>query len=158
MLAVRRFFATVASGTLSSRTFSLPILSVRWMSREQRGSGIVGVPSRPAENLQAGFFGFHAQVTDHHVKNTGLHARKGLGGTGGGFDFKSVEFEDCLQRQEHREVVVDYQNAAFHVRLPGKGEFLMRRVASQRRPESIQYSLFSRGACSFSIGACLAST
>jgi hypothetical protein len=65
------------------------------------------------------------------VVNGGLHAGKGLGGTAGGFDFKSVEFENSFEGQQDGEIVVDQKNAAFHVRLL-QLELEMQRAASTR--------------------------
>jgi hypothetical protein len=98
--------------------FSVPMFSSPMFSRwrigcEQRSRGIVSLAARGADDFQAGLFGFHAQVADDHVVNGGLHAGKGLGGTAGGFHFKSVEFENSFEGQQDGEIVVDKKNAAF---------------------------------------------
>jgi hypothetical protein len=51
------------------------------------------------------------------VVNGRLHAGKGLGGTAGGFDFKSVAFKHRFEGQQDGEIVVDQKNAAFHAHL-----------------------------------------
>ena len=71
---------------------------------------------RGADDFQAGLFGFHVQVADDHLVNAGFDAGKGLGGTAGGFDFKSVEIENGFERQQDGGIIVD-KNATFHLHL-----------------------------------------
>jgi hypothetical protein len=106
-LAILMFLVLTFPGGSLVVPIRVPIRSRRWMGREERGGGIVGLAARAPEHLETGIFCLHAQIADHHVENAGLHARESLGGTGGSFDFKSVEFKDGLQRQEHREIVID---------------------------------------------------
>ncbi len=84
---------------------------------EQSGRGIVSLAARSADDFQTGLFGFHAQVADYHLVNAGFHAGQSLGGTGGGFDFKSLEFKNGFEGQENGEIVIDEKNTAFHVQL-----------------------------------------
>jgi hypothetical protein len=75
---------------------------------------------RRADNFQASFFGFHAQVADDHVVDARLHAGEGLGRAGGGFNLKFVEFQNSLQGQQDGEIVVNEKNAPFHMHLSGR--------------------------------------
>ncbi len=102
---------------LSVPTFSSPMFSGWWIGGEQSGGGIVSLAARGADDLQASLFGFHTQVADDHLVNAGLHAGRRLGGTAGGFDFKSVEFKDSLEGQQDSEIVIDKKNATFHVQV-----------------------------------------
>src|SRR5258708_27304000 len=97
--------------------FTALVFSRWWIGGEQSGRGIVSLTARAADDLQASLLGFHAQVADDHLVNAGLHAGKGLGGTAGGFCFKSVEFKDSLAGQQGSEIVIDKKNSTFHVQL-----------------------------------------
>jgi hypothetical protein len=102
-------------GAFSGPILFVPIFAGGRISGEQGGRGIVGLAARRAQDFQSGLFGFHAQVADDHVVNAGLQAGKGFGGTAGGFDFKSVQFEYRFEGQQDGEIVVDKKNTAFHV-------------------------------------------
>ena len=88
---------------------------------------------------------------------------KGLGGTGGGFDFKSLEFENGFEGQQDGEIVVDEKNATFHVHLLSgswRCSALRNRLAAvfMWRSRFGDHVSFSRSIHSFSIGAWPAST
>jgi len=108
-------FSMFSAPMFSVPMFSSPIV-FRWrIGCEQSSRRVVSLAARGADDFQTRLCGFHTQVADDHVVNGGLHAGKGLGGTAGGFDFKSVEFENSFEGQQDGEIVVDQKNAAFQL-------------------------------------------
>jgi hypothetical protein len=96
-----------------------PVIPVGGVGGEQGGGRFVALTASCADNLQTRLFGFHAQIADDHVVDAGLESGEGFRRVGGGLNFKAMEFEDGFKGQQNSQVVIDEQNAPFHVHPEG---------------------------------------
>ena len=103
------------------RIFSVACLplpfSGRWIGGKQGSRGIIGLSAGSADDFEASFFGFHAQVADHHLIDARFHARKSFSRTAGGFYLESVQFENSLEGEQYGQIVVDEKDTTLHADL-----------------------------------------
>ncbi len=92
----------------------LPVLVVDGKGGQKGDGRLIGGGAGGGDDLFPGGLVLHAHISDDHVVLASAQLRLALTRGGGGIDVEPADLEHRLQRQQHRNLIIDKQNPAFH--------------------------------------------